>query len=111
MTEDRFPRVVPSGDKRHLIWKVAAVRITESGTLVFAYEDGQGNRLLMGPGFPDLVNDKVPLAKDRLAQSGLETPDEINYVISSHSGANPGGMPVCLLRSLDEIPERFKKKE
>jgi hypothetical protein len=49
--------------------------------------------------------------KDRLARNGLQSPDEITFVVAYHCGANPWGLPVCLLRSLDELPERYQKKE
>jgi hypothetical protein len=56
-----------------------------------------------GPFYPSAVDGEVPLAAKELANSGLNSPDEVKYLIAYHCGAFPNGLPVCLLRSLQEI--------
>lgn len=106
---DRFPRIVESGDPHYFIHKVAAVWIDDKGFLRFKYEDGCGKQNLMGPFYLSMVNDEVPLAAKELAECGLQSPDEVNYLIAFHCGAFPNGTPVLLLRSLEEVPQEFRK--
>jgi hypothetical protein len=104
---DRFPRRVRL-DTHYLIHKVAKVELDDRGVLRFSYEDGSGKPLPQGPFYPSLVNGEVPLAVKELAKSSLDSPDEVQYLIAHHSGAFPSGLPVCLLRNLEEIPARFR---
>jgi hypothetical protein len=92
----------------YLIHKVAKVEVDDRGVLRFHYEDGTGTALIQGPFYPSLVNEEVPLAVKELAKSSLESPDEVQYLIAYHSGAFPNGLPVCLLRSLEQIPARYR---
>jgi hypothetical protein len=105
--QDRFPRRVYL-DSHYLIHKVAKVEIDDRGVLRFSYEDGTGKALIQEPFYPSLVNGEVPLAVKEMAKSGLESSDEVQYLIAYHSGAFPNGLPVCLLRSLEEIPPRYR---
>lgn len=105
--QDRFPRRVYL-DSHYLIHKVAKVEVDDRGVLRFSYEDVNGNSQSGGPFYPSLVNGKVPLGVKELAKNGLEKPDEVHYVIAYHSGAFPNGLPVRLLRSLEEIPKIYR---
>jgi hypothetical protein len=106
--QDRFPRRVRSDEMHHLIHKVAKVEIDDGGVLRFCYADGAGRTLIQGPFYPSMVNGEVPLATKELAKSRLQSPDEVQYLIAYHSGAFPNGIPVYLLRSLEEIPARYR---
>lgn len=107
--QDRFPRRVHL-DMHYLIHKVAKVELDDQGVLRFSYEDGTGKALIQGPFYPSLVNGEVPLAVKELAKNGLESPDEVQYLIAYHSGGFPNGLPVYLLRSLEEIPARYPSR-
>src|SRR5690349_14574536 len=98
--DERFPRRVRPDNNRYLIHKVRCVWVDERGVLRLNYEDGSGKELLQGPWYPSSVNGRVPLAVEELVKSGLQSPDEVRYVIAYHSGAFPYGMPECLLRNL-----------
>lgn len=103
--EDSFPRRACPTNSRYLIHKVSTVRVNDRGMLQFTYETrfgvtSQGPCYLGTPSGPTL-------ATDELAKNGLQSPDEINYVIGYHSGAIPFGQPAYLLRSLDEVPSSF----
>lgn len=106
--EDRFPRPVCPKSTHYLLHKVSSVRIDERGYLRFGYEDGTGTELLQGPFYPSTINGECPLAAKELAKSRLKSPDEIQYVIAYHCGAFPNGLPVCLLRSLGDVPASYR---
>jgi hypothetical protein len=105
--DERFPRRVRPENSRYLIHKVRCVWVDERGVLRFNYEDGSGKELLQGPWYPSSVNGRVPLAVEELAKSGLQSPDEVQYVIAYHCGAFPYGMPACLVQRLEDIPPRY----
>jgi hypothetical protein len=103
--EDSFPRRASPTNSRYLIHKVNTVRVNDRGMLQFTYVNrfgvtSQGPCYLGTPSGPTL-------AAAALAKNGLQSPDEINYVIGYHSGAIPFGQPAYLLRSLDEVPLSF----
>lgn len=103
-----FPRVVPSGDRHCIIHKVATVAIDSGGVLRFSFQKGDGTPYYGGPGYL-MVNGRLRLAADELARCGLQSPDEINYVVAHHCGALPCGRVVFLLRSLDDLPDCYRK--
>jgi len=105
---DQFPSRVYPHDMHLLVHKVAKVELDDSGVLRFRYEDGAGTALSAGPFYPSLVNGEVPLAAKEMAKNGLQSPDEIRYLVAYHSGAFPNGLPVCLLRGLEEMAQRYR---
>jgi len=100
--EDSFPRRACPTNSRYLIHKVSTVCVNDRGMLSFTYETKRGITS-QGPCYLGSASGPT-LAIDELAKHGLQSPDEINYVIGYHSGAIPFGQPAYLLRSLDEIP-------
>lgn len=91
----------------YLVHKVSRAWVDRRGVLRFKYVDEEGQEC-RGPFFPDSVNGKAPRADEELAKSGLRSADEIKFVLAYHSGACPFGIPGLLLRSLEDIPARFK---
>lgn len=103
--DDSFPRRVCPGNSRYLIHKVCTVYVNHRGMLSFTYETKFGVTS-QGPCYLGSASGPT-LTADALTKHGLQSPDEINYVIGYHSGAIPFGQPAYLLRSLDEIPSEF----
>jgi hypothetical protein len=99
---DLFPRLVRPGNGRYLIHKVNSVCVNDRGMLSFTYETRRGVTS-QGPCYLGTAAGPT-LAIDELYKHGLQSPDEINYVVGYHSGAIPFGQPAYLLRSLDDIP-------
>jgi hypothetical protein len=91
----------------YLLHKVAKVKLDDRGVLRFTYEDGSGEALPQGPFYSGLVDGEVPLAVEELAKSGLDSPDEVQYLIAYHCGAFPNGLPLCLLQSLVASPTKY----
>jgi hypothetical protein len=100
--DDLFPRLVRPGNGRYLIHKVNSVCVNDRGMLSFTYETRRGVTS-QGPCYLGTAAGPT-LAIDELSKHGLQSPDEINYVVGYHSGAIPFGQPAYLLRSLDDIP-------
>ena len=103
--EDAFPRRACPTNNKYLIHKVSTVRVNDRGMLQFTYETKSGVTS-QGPCYLGSASGPT-LAADALKKNGLQSPDEINYVIGYHSGAIPFGQPAHLLRSLDDVPSVF----
>ena len=91
----------------YILHKVQSAKIDKNNILRFIYEDKASNKKLMGPFYLSKINGEVPTAEKELLKHGLTSPDEIKYLVAYHCGAFPNGLPICLLRSLDDVPDKY----
>ena len=97
-TYDEWPRRLIPTDSHYVVHKVESVSVRDD-TLRFKFIYGDGKPYVTGPFYWDSVNGEKPVAEKELAKSGLQSPDEIRYVVAMHCGAFPNGHPMRLLRN------------
>lgn len=94
-------------DQHYIVHKVRRVWVKD-GVIHFRYTDSYGKDVVSGPQYMATGHPPaVPIADAELLRCGPNSIDQIRFIVAYHSGALPPGVSCWLLKSPDNLPERF----
>ena len=99
LSQDKWPRRLRVSSNRYVIHRVKRTRVLPHGTLGFTLVRTDGGEY--GMGYP-LVNSVLVAAQRELRKNRMSRLVEVKFLIAFHCGAWPYGLPVRLLRTVED---------